>query len=95
MAGYDVGEIWLYNNGKKSMINTTTDFFSLVSGKVKEAMQVHVEKEFDLMKSKMLNDLESRKNEICAGIMIDLTKSVDFERMGHTVTIRIKEIPKQ
>lgn len=70
------------------------DFFKMVQDSIKGAIQKHVEVEFEAFKVKLIADLESRKNEICAGIMLDLTKSVEFERMGQTVTIRIREITK-
>lgn len=67
-------------------------FGDQIEGVIKKALQSEVEREFDALKKNLVEDLERRKNEICAGIMIGLMKTVEFEVARDRVTIVIKEI---
>lgn len=59
---------------------------------ISNALQKNVEAEFDKKKEEMIKALDLRKDEICAGIMIDLMKTVDIGVFGDHVTITIKKI---
>ena len=59
---------------------------------IEEGIKKEVEKEFDIMAERMLRDLNSRKNEICSGILLDVMKMTSFQKVGETVVFTIREI---
>lgn len=59
---------------------------------IKDGIQKEVEKEFDIMKDRLIKDFESKKNEICAGILLSVMKTVDIQRFRDQVIFTIREI---
>ncbi len=59
---------------------------------IEDGIQIEVEKEFDILKEKLLKDLETKKNEICAGILLNVMKMIDIQQFQDKVVFTIREI---
>ena len=55
---------------------------------IKKGVEEEVKKEFDLS----IEYLNKRKNQICAGIVLNIMKTVNMQTLGEKMTIEIKEI---
>lgn len=53
-----------------------------------------VSKEFDVIKEQFIENLNARKREICAGIILGLSKQIDVTSNQERVMITIREIVK-
>jgi hypothetical protein len=74
------------------MIENKQNDGTLLLEYVKRGLQTEVEKEFNRLKENLIKELDSRKNQICAGILLDVMKNVEMNRMGENVTFTIREI---
>lgn len=67
------------------MINLTLEHLKKF---IEAGLKEEIEKEFD----EQMKVLNSRKNEICARILIDATQMAEFRQTGDTITFQIREI---
>jgi len=72
------------SNQTKFSVDMTQSFFRMLG----DVLTEEVNKKFDLM----MKELNSRKNEIVAGILLNIKKEVDIDNFGDKVTFTIKEI---
>lgn len=61
---------------------------------IKVGIQAKVIETFENLKIEFLKDLDSRKNTICAGILIDITKQIDFVTQQDRTVITIRNLTK-
>jgi hypothetical protein len=73
------------SNQTKFSVDMTQSFFRMLGDVL---TREEVNKKFDLM----MKELNSRKNEIVAGILLNIKKEVDIDNFGDKVTFTIKEI---
>ncbi|MFA5397978.1 MAG: hypothetical protein WC346_18345 [Methanogenium sp.] len=59
---------------------------------IEQGIKQEVEKEFDALKDKLIKDLEMKKNEICAGILLNIMKTIDIQNLNDRVIFTIREI---
>lgn len=62
---------------------------------IRKAITEDIEQQFDLIRDKMLADLNRRKNEIVAGVLLSVEKQIDIQNGRDTTIITIREITKQ
>lgn len=68
---------------------TSPDFLKIIHEAIDKAVRFEVSRRFDEQKKILLEDMERQKDEVVAGIVLTLMKSVDFQTMGQTLTIRV------
>lgn len=61
---------------------------------IHEGIQRQIEREFEIRKDEMIKDLNTRKNEICAGILMDIVKTIDIQSNLDRTVVTIREIKK-
>ncbi len=59
---------------------------------IRDGINIELEKTFDKMKEDFIKDIDRRKNEICAGILMDVTKKIDIDSSRERTIFTIKEI---
>ena len=62
----------------------------LLSKAISDNIQKDVEKEFD----NKIKELEKTKNEIVAGVLLNVMKMVDIEQFGEKIIFTIREIKR-
>lgn len=66
------------------------DFEDQVLELIKDSIKDEVEKEFD----SLMEELNNRKNVICGGIVMKITKQMKLDTCNELITIDLKEIRK-
>ena len=64
----------------------------LIEKYIKQGVEKEVGIEFDKKMKILLEELNSRKNEIVCGIVLSIMKTVEYDIAGQTLNIRIREI---
>lgn len=64
----------------------------ILMDKVQETVEKEVEVIFEEKKQEMIAEMEKRKNEVVAGIVIGLMKHVSMDVYKDQITLTIKEI---
>jgi hypothetical protein len=72
------------------MITTKIDITNEIAEAINNKLTEEIEKEFD----KHIKELEERKNEIVAGILLNIKKTVSIDTMRENITFTIREITK-
>lgn len=65
---------------------------NIIKKYIEDGIQNEVEKEFDILKDNLIIELERKKNEICAGILLNVMKTVDIQQMQDRIVFTIREI---
>ena len=73
-----------------NMITTKIDITNEIAEAINNKLTEEIEKEFD----KHIKELEERKNEIVAGILLNIKKTVSIDTMRENITFTIREITK-
>ena len=73
------------------MAQDLTNIEETIKRAIKERIQSEVEEAFDLK----MEELNKRKNEIVAGVVLNIMSYVQFEIMGKRMIVEIKEIGGQ
>lgn len=68
---------------------------TIITNYIKDGIQKEVEKEFDIMKNRLIKDFEIKKNEICAGILLSVMKTIDIQRFEDRIIFTIREIKQK
>lgn len=71
-----------------SKLNLNTEIVDAI----KSAIKRNVEAEFEEKKKQLIRDLDLRKDEICAGILIDVMRTVDIQSFNDRVIVTIRKI---
>lgn len=60
----------------------------LLKNYIEKGLEEEVGRMFDIK----IEELNRKKSEICAGILLNVMKSVDMQRLGESVVFTIREI---
>lgn len=66
------------------------DFIQTIRGAVEQAIKYEVSRRFDERKKILIDEMDKQKEEVVAGVVVTMMKSVDFERFGNVLTIRVQ-----
>lgn len=59
---------------------------------ISRGIELELKDKFDLVLEKLTKDLNTQKNEICAGILLNVMKMVSAQQMGETMVFTVREI---
>ena len=59
---------------------------------IRDGLEKEVGIVFDEKMKILLQELNSRKNEIVSGLVLNIMKTIDYDMFGQTLRIHIKEI---
>jgi len=59
---------------------------------IKAAIEKELDAEYDNIRKEFLEKLEKRKNEIIAGMLVNLTKNINVQSINENLIVTIKEV---